>query len=233
MRTDFQSRHVVVTGGTGALGSAAVGELLARGAVCHVPALTDAEVAAFAHKGHDRVRIVSGVDLTNEQAVASLYEGLGGPLWASLHVAGGFRMAPIERTTTEDYQTMMSMNALTCFLCCREAARRMIGGGRIVNVGARPALFAELGGGMAAYVASKAAVVALTQALASELAPRGILVNAVIPSILDTPANRKAMPDADHAKWPSVSDVARVIADLASPENTVVRAGLVPVYGQS
>lgn len=233
MRTDFQNRHVVVTGGTGALGSALVGELLGRGAVCHVPALTDLEVASFEHNGHDRVRVVSGVDLANEDAVASFYEAVGGLLWASLHIAGGFRMAPIEETSIEDYQTMMSMNALTCFLCCREAARRMTGGGRIVNVGARPALFAELGGGMAAYVASKAAVLALTQVLASELAPRGILVNAVVPSILDTPANRKAMPDADHSRWPALADVARVIADLASPESRVVRAALVPVYGQS
>jgi len=86
---------------------------------------------------------------------------------------------------------------------------------------------------MVPYTASKAAVAALTQALAEEVAGRGILVNAVVPSIMDTPANRKAMPDADHARWPKVDEVAATIAFLVSPQNTVTRGGLVPVYGRS
>ena len=106
-------------------------------------------------------------------------------------------------------------------------------GGRIVNVAARPALEWRSGAGMVAYAASKAAVAALTAALAEEVAKDGILVNAVAPSIMDTPANRTAMPKANYNLWPKVVEVAATIMFLASPENRVTRGGIVPVYGQS
>ena len=106
-------------------------------------------------------------------------------------------------------------------------------GGRIVNVAARPALEPRLGAGMVAYTAAKAAVAAITQSLAEELARDGIWVNAVAPSILDTPANRAAMPDSDHAAWPGLDHVAETIAFLASPDNHVARGGVIPVYGRS
>jgi NAD(P)-dependent dehydrogenase (short-subunit alcohol dehydrogenase family) len=125
---------------------------------------------------------------------------------------------------------------VSCFLCCRAAVKaiaRTGRGGRIVNVAARPALEWRTGAGMTAYAASKAAVAALTAALAEEVAKNGILVNAVAPSIMDTPANRKAMPKADHSAWPKVDEVAATIAFLASPDNAVTRGGVIPVYGQS
>jgi NAD(P)-dependent dehydrogenase (short-subunit alcohol dehydrogenase family) len=127
------------------------------------------------------------------------------------------------------------MNFVTCFLCCRAAVSAMTKGegGRIVNVAARPALEWRSGAGMAAYTASKAAVAALTVALAEEVAKQGILVNAIAPSILDTPANRQAMPKADHAAWPKVEEVAQTVLFLASPENRVTRGAVVPVYGKS
>ena len=106
-------------------------------------------------------------------------------------------------------------------------------GGRIVNTAARPALEWRTGAGMTAYTASKAAVAALTAALAEEVAKAGILVNAVAPSIMDTPANRNGMPKADHALWPKVEEVAATIVFLASPENRVTRGAIVPVYGKS
>src|SRR5207253_859201 len=130
----------------------------------------------------------------------------------------------------------LDMNFLTCFLCCRAAVNAMTrtgAGGRIVNVAARPALEWRSGAGMTAYTASKAAVAALTVALAEEVAKDGILVNAVAPSIMDTPANRQAMPKADHAGWPKVEEVAATIAFLASPDNRVTRGGVVPVYGRA
>ncbi|MGE3994876.1 MAG: SDR family oxidoreductase, partial [Variibacter sp.] len=128
----------------------------------------------------------------------------------------------------------IDMNLMTCLFCCRGAVRAMgTGGGRIVNIAARPALEWRAGAGMAAYAASKAAVAALTAALAEEVAKQGILVNAVAPSIMDTPANRKAMPKADFAAWPKVEEVARTILFLASPENAVTRGAVVPVYGRS
>src|SRR5580765_4242174 len=112
----------------------------------------------------------------------------------------------------------VNMNFVTAFLCCRAAVNiisRNDAGGRIVNVAARPALEWRSGTGMAAYTASKSAVAALTVALAEEVARLGILVNAVAPSTMDTPANRKAMPQADPAGWAKVEDVAATIIFLA------------------
>jgi NAD(P)-dependent dehydrogenase (short-subunit alcohol dehydrogenase family) len=123
---------------------------------------------------------------------------------------------------------------VAAFLCCREAVKAMRGrGGRIVNVAAQPGVEPRRGAGMASYAASKAAVAALTLSLAEEVGAEGIWVNAVVPSIMDTEANRKAMPSAEHAKWPKLSEVAATIAFLASPQNAVTRAALVPVYGRS
>ncbi len=104
-------------------------------------------------------------------------------------------------------------------------------GGRIVNVAAKPALVPTAD--LVTYAATKAAVAALTQGLAEELAGRRIWVNAVVPSVMDTAANRESMPDADHEAWPKVEEVARTIAFLASPANAVTRGALVPVYGRS
>jgi NAD(P)-dependent dehydrogenase (short-subunit alcohol dehydrogenase family) len=230
---DFQNRHVVVTGGTGALGGAVVGALVAAGAVCHVPYLVAAEAEHFPLKDHARVKLTAAIDLTDEAAVAHLYGGVSG-LWASIHLAGGFAMSAVAATSKADLMKQVSLNLVTAFLCCGAAVNAMAGaGGRIVNVAARPALEWRTGAGMAAYTASKAGVAALTAALAEEVAKSGILVNAVAPSIMDTPANRAAMPQADFAAWPKVEEVAATILFLASPDNKVSRGGIVPVYGRS
>ncbi|MGE0260991.1 MAG: SDR family oxidoreductase, partial [Alphaproteobacteria bacterium] len=104
-------------------------------------------------------------------------------------------------------------------------------GGRIVNVAARPGIEPRLGSGMVAYATAKAAVAAMTEALGQETAGEEIWINAVAPSILDTPANRAAMPDADHSQWVKPDAVAEVIAFLASPDNRVTRGAVIPVYG--
>jgi NAD(P)-dependent dehydrogenase (short-subunit alcohol dehydrogenase family) len=141
-------------------------------------------------------------------------------------------MGPITEASLETWDHLMRMNASTCFLCCREAVRTLEGGeGRIVNVAARPAIVPT--GQMSAYAASKAAVAALTLSLAEELAGSGIWVNAIVPSIIDTAANRAAMPDADRGAWPTPAAIAETIAFLASPQNAVTRGALVPVYGKS
>ena len=113
------------------------------------------------------------------------------------------------------------------------AFRRTGGGGRIVNVAARHAIEPRGGANMTAYTATKGGLAALTQALAEEVAKDGVLVNAVAPSIMDTAANRKAMPKADHAAWPKVDEVAATVVFLASPDNRVTRGAVVPVYGKS
>lgn len=227
----FQGKKVVVTGGTGALGSAVTSRLLALGASVHIPTFDEKEAQRFALKDHADVHLVPRMDLTDEDLVARFYQGVG-PLWASIHVAGGFDMSPVLETSAAAFDKQMNMNALTCFLCSREAVRHMQGGGRIVNVAARPGLEPRQGAGMVAYAASKAAVAAMTQAMGEEFASQGIWVNAVAPSILDTAANRAAMPDADHASWPKVDEVAATIVYLASPENGAARGGVVPVYGR-
>jgi NAD(P)-dependent dehydrogenase (short-subunit alcohol dehydrogenase family) len=129
---------------------------------------------------------------------------------------------------------MLNTNFVTCYLSCRAAVQRFATtGGRIVNVTARPGLEPRLGAGMAPYAASKAAVAAFTQALAAEVAKQNVLVNAVVPSIIDTPANRAAMPKADHAAWPKPDEIAATIAFLASPQNRVTTGALVAVSGRT
>lgn len=231
---DFAGRHVIITGGAGALGTAVTGLLLKAGAHCRIPYRRAADAERFAYRSHERVTMIGDSDLADEAAVARLYDGV--PLWASIHLAGGFAAAPLAKTGKADFAAQIETNLTSCFLCCREAVRAMQAsgnGGRIVNVAARPALEWRSGAGMAAYTASKAGVAALTAALAEEVAKDGILVNAVAPSIMDTPANRKAMPKADFNAWPKVEEVAATIAFLASPDNRVSRGGIVPVYGKS
>ncbi|MBM4111895.1 MAG: SDR family NAD(P)-dependent oxidoreductase [Phycisphaerae bacterium] len=243
--------QVVVSGGSGALGAAVVASFVERGASVTV-------LDRFAPKpfsARERVHAMQ-VDLTDERAVTAAFAGLR-RLDASIHCAGGFDMKAIAETSLADLDAMWRMNAASCFLACREAVRAMRrtremqardarAGGRskaapaeatpgaapqgwIVNVAARPAL--QPAGGMLAYSMSKAAVANLTQSLAAEVLAEGILVNAIVPSIMDTPANRRAMPTADHSKWPRVEEVARVIRALASPSNRTTSGALVPVYG--
>jgi NAD(P)-dependent dehydrogenase (short-subunit alcohol dehydrogenase family) len=227
----FADQTVIVTGGTGALGRAVVGTLLAAGARCRVPYVVDAEAATFPHK--DGVTLVPRCELTNEDDIARLYDGVT-DLWASIHIAGGFAMGPVAETDKTGMLHMLNINFVSCYLCCRAAVQGFgTAGGRIVNVAARPGIEPRLGAGMAPYAASKAAVAAFTQALAAEVAGRGVLVNAVAPSIIDTPANRAAMPKADHAAWPKPAEIAATIAFLASAENKVTTGGVVPVPGRT
>ena len=224
---DFAGRRIVVTGGAGSLGKAVVKAFVGAGAVCHVPLrseprepLPEGAVAA------------AGVDLTDEAAVSRFYEDLP-PLWASVHVAGGFLGGAFTETSRKDLDAQLGVNLVTAFLCCREAVKRLrlAGGGRIVNVGSRASEAPS--GGTAAYTVSKAGVAALTRALAEEVRKDGILVNAVLPSTIDTPANRAAMPKAVQDRWAEPDDIARAILWLASPENVLTSGALVPVYGNA
>jgi NAD(P)-dependent dehydrogenase (short-subunit alcohol dehydrogenase family) len=210
----MQGRHVVVTGGKGALGGAVVAWLEARGATVHVPD-------------------IASVDLSREPDAVGYYAALP-PLWASIQLAGGFAMAAIAETSLAAFESQWRINTVTCFLACREAVRsirRTGAGGRIVNVAARPVV--QPVAGMSGYAAAKAGVAALTQGLAAELAGDRILVNAVLPSVIDTPANRAAMPQADHASWPKPGEIAEAIGFLASPDNALTSGALVPVYGRA
>jgi NAD(P)-dependent dehydrogenase (short-subunit alcohol dehydrogenase family) len=232
---DYRDRNVLVTGGTGALGTAVVAALIEAGATCHVPWLHEGEAQRFGLRDQKQVRLIGSVELTDEAAVGRLFGSIQ-PLWASIHIAGGFAMAPLAKTDKAGVMQLLDTNLVSCFLCCSAAVNAMGHsgqGGRIVNVAARHALEWRSGAGMVAYTASKAAVAALTVALSEEVAKEGILVNAVAPSIMDTAANRAAMPKADYKAWPKVEEVAATILFLASPENKVTRGAIVPVYGRS
>ncbi len=231
---DFRDRNVIVTGGTGALGAAVVSILLKSGATCHVPYYIDLEERNYVHRAHPRVKLVAGANITSQTVVERIYDGVP-KLWASIHLAGGFAASLVAETDEAELMGMLRNNLVTSFLCCSAAVRRMkrTGGGRIVNVAARPALEPRLGAGSVAYAASKGGVVVLTQALAVEVVNDNILVNAVAPSIMDTPSNRQAMPKADYATWPKVEEVAAMICQLASPENKITSGAIVPVYGRA
>jgi NAD(P)-dependent dehydrogenase (short-subunit alcohol dehydrogenase family) len=229
---DYTGKHVVVTGGTGALGAAVVDGLLAAGATCIVPYRRESEAQRFDHRDNPKVKLVAAGDLADEAVVARLYDGI--PLWASIHIAGGFAPGKVADTGKAALMAQIEGNLVSCFLCCRAAMGAMTHlGGRIVNVAARPALEPRSGAGMTAYTIAKSGVAALTIALAEEVAKDGILVNAVAPSIMDTPANRTSMPKADFDAWPKVEEVAATILFLASPDNKVTRGAIVPVYGKS
>ncbi len=229
---DFSGKTVVVTGGTGALGGAVVAGMLKDGAHCRVPYIHEDEMKHFAHRDDNNVSLVAVKNLADEAEVAKLYDGTS-PLWASIHIAGGFADGKVADNDKTKLMSQIDNNLVSCFLCCRAALGAMKNGGRIVNVSARPGLEWRSGAGMTAYAVSKAGVAALTMSLAEEAVKDGVLVNAVAPSTMDTPANRKAMPKADFDKWPKVEEVAATILFLASPDNKVTRGGIVPVYGKS
>lgn len=229
----LEGRVAILTGGTGALGRTVTRHFAGAGARVHVPWIVPEEVETFRSELGD---LASGVtlhrtDLTDPGEVEALVRACverEGRLDILANLAGGFVYAPIEETSPETWQRMLEMNATTCFLCCRAAApaMRRQGRGRIINVSARPAVLRGAAG-MSAYAASKAAVLKLTQSLAEELAPDGITVNAIVPSIIDTPANRAAMPDADRSRWLPPEEIARVIAFLASDDARTVTGAAV------
>jgi NAD(P)-dependent dehydrogenase (short-subunit alcohol dehydrogenase family) len=227
MKQALDGRHVVITGGTGGLGEAVVGAFATAGAICFLPTQGPAPQTI---RDLPRTEFVPGVDLTDENAVEAFYASLPS-LWASIHLAGGFKAGPITSMTLADLTRQLDLNLVTAFLCCREAVRlmRTSGGGRIVNVGSRASDVPA--SGTVAYAASKGAVAALTRSLAEETKRDGILVNAVLPSIIDTPANRAAMPKADPSAWPKPAEIATTIVWLASPDNRLTTGALVPVYG--
>jgi NAD(P)-dependent dehydrogenase (short-subunit alcohol dehydrogenase family) len=228
----LKDKHVVITGGTGALGVAVVRALVEAGAHCHVPAI---ETSVPADRFPMGVSVTTHVDLSDEAAVASFYAKLP-PLAGVVNIAGGFAWAPIADSPLKVYQQQMSMNFLSCALSCREAVanfRKAGKGGRIVNISARPALNPRQGAGMTAYTASKAAVAAFTVALAEELKGENISLIALAPSTIDTPTNRKDMPKADHASWVKPASIAELIVAHIALSDPINSGAVMPVYGKA
>lgn len=222
-------RSILITGGFGVLGRA-VGEA-ARVAGYRVALLDRAPKPADLPAD---VVAIPEMDLTDpeaaEAAVQRAVDELGG-LDVLANVAGGFVWQTLEDGHTGTWELMHRLNLSTCLNACKAALPhlRASTSGRIVNIGANAAQKAAMG--MGAYTASKAAVHRLTESLAEETKGSGVTVNAVLPSIIDTPANRADMPDADPKKWVAPKDLAAVILFLASPQAQAVTGALVPVTG--
>ncbi len=184
----------------------------------------------------DAVTAVGDIDTTDEEAVVSYYKQLDqeSNFWASVHTVGGFAYSPVLETGASLLRQQFELNAVSAFLCSREAVRHLLPlnkGGCIVNVAARPAFEPRNSSGLLAYTASKAAVAAMSQSLGEEVASHRKWVNAIAPSIMDTQANRQAMPDADFKKWVKVEEVAKTVAFLVSPQNECVLSAIIPAYG--
>jgi NAD(P)-dependent dehydrogenase (short-subunit alcohol dehydrogenase family) len=229
------ARVAVVTGGTGALGRVVAQVLLENGWTLHVPWRTRAHADALAEAaGPHRTRLhLAGADVADAAEVERFFAGVdegSGRLDALLNLAGGFAAGRIEEGGAEQWEQMIAINATTAFLCCRAAVPRLrrSGDGRIVNVASAAALAPRAG--MSAYVASKAAVVALTRALAAELGKDRITVNAVAPTTIDTPEARASMPKADPSGWVTPEAIAGTILWLIGPgsgrvSGTIVEMG--------
>ena len=232
----FQGRVVMVTGAAGALGRMVAATFEREGAsLVLLDASAEGLRAAFGEAGGTRLPVAA--DLTDDAAVRRAVDAAlarFGRIDVLCNIAGAFRMGPpVHETPAELWRFMMDVNAGTVLSTARAVVPAMLaaGSGRIVNVSA--AASREGKAGMAAYCASKDAVTRLTESMAAELRDRGINVNCVLPSIIDTPQNRKDMPDADFARWVAPAALAEVIAFLASDAARAVHGAAIPVVGLS
>ncbi len=217
----MDERIALVTGGTGGLGRHVVAALIQNGIHVHVPWIDEDEVPDLEdHLGDPAGSLyLHPADVTEPDEVDALVQevekGSGRPPDILCNLVGAFAFASVEATDPELWDTMMTRNARSAFLCSRATlgGMRGRGWGRIVNVCAFPALLRGEAG-LAAYSASKSAVLNFTYTLAKETVGEGITVNAVVPKIIDTPGNREAMPDADFSSWVPPEEIARVISFL-------------------
>jgi 3-oxoacyl-[acyl-carrier protein] reductase len=225
----MHGKVILITGASGALGKVVAEAALARGARV---AGVDHAKAGIADTP-DRMEL-GGVDLSDaaqaKQAIDAVTARFG-KLDVLLNIAGAFSFETITEGNPKTWQRLYAINVLTALNASRAAIPHLIASptGRIVNIGAMGAL--QAGGGMGPYAASKAGVHRLTEALAAELKGK-VTVNAVLPSTIDTPANRAGMPKADFAKWVSGEELANVILFLASDEASAVTGALLPVSGR-
>ncbi|TMD85943.1 MAG: SDR family oxidoreductase [Chloroflexi bacterium] len=220
----------VILGATGGLGTAVVDAFATRGDRIIAVARSIAGVSELAAKYPGRVT-GDTANLTLRQDVDDLWERIdrvGVPRWV-VNTTGGYRGGKVAETTPDDFTTMMDLNLGTAWWSCRAAARRMAGG-CIVNVSSRSALVAEPGA--AAYAIAKAGVIKLTEVLAAELKSSGVRVNVVVPAIIDTPENRKSLPEKAMQKAVAPAEIAAVILYLCSEDAAAITGVAIPVYGR-
>jgi NAD(P)-dependent dehydrogenase (short-subunit alcohol dehydrogenase family) len=234
-------RTALVAGGTGALGGAVVELLLGRGERVCVPWRSENDAQRLRAEHADAVRDgrlrLSRCDVTDREELAAVLDVLGadwGPLWLACSVAGAWAGGtPVaELTDLGMLDRMVDTNLRTAMMVSAEGLRHMgDAGGRVVLVGSRTVRYPVAG--QAAYSAAKAGVQALVETLAEELRGSGRTANAVVPKVIDTAANRRAMPTADHDRWVPPRAIARVVAWLGSAESWPISGAAIPVYGDS
>jgi NAD(P)-dependent dehydrogenase (short-subunit alcohol dehydrogenase family) len=229
LRVDLSGKVIAITGAFGALGTAVaatLGEYGARVArLDHVAAPPAAPPLS-----------IGGIDLADEASASAAIiriAGEAGRLDGLVNIAGGFHFEKLDGGSLETWDSMYRSNLRTVIACCKAALPYLSksGSGRIVNIGALGAV--KAGAGMGAYAASKAGVAKLTESLADELKDRGITVNALLPSTLDTPRNRLDMPNADFSRWVPLSAMGDAIAFLLSRSGGAVTGALIPIAGRS
>ena len=224
---------VLVAGGTGALGSAVTRELADAGYDCTVTWVVERELERTREELGDAVEFVRA-DLVDpaggaEEAVAAVPD-----LEAVVNLVGGYASTGrVHETSPDDFDRLLRLNLAPAFNLARFAMPRLVerGGGAFVAVSARAAL--RPFGGAAAYVTAKAAVLAFVQALDADYRAQGVRANAILPSVIDTPANRRDQPDADHSKWVPPAEIAKVVRFLVSDDSGVTSGAAIPVYGRA
>jgi len=237
MDVSFEGKVVLVAGGTGGLGRAVSLAFLGESARTIVTYRSETELAALRAEAGSNASLLEAqtVDVTDEAAVRDLVEGIvrrHGRLDVLVNTvgayAGGIKLWELEKKT---FEQMLNLNLRSGYALARAAVVPMLKqrSGAIANVAAKAAF--DHGGGASAYAASKAAAVAMMDSLAEDLRGTGVRVNSILPSIIDTEANRRAMPDADFAAWPKPEELARVVLFLASDQAKVIHGAAVPVYG--
>ncbi|MCS6911911.1 MAG: SDR family NAD(P)-dependent oxidoreductase [Myxococcales bacterium] len=228
------AKVVLITGATGTLGRAVARAFHAQGAALALSARSPEALQGLAAELGGRCW-TRAADLTDGAAAEGLSQWAAaelGRIDVLVHAAGGFRMAAVHETTPATWDWLMDINARSALNLARGVVPIMKGqgAGRIIHIGARVALASEAG--LGAYAASKAALLRLTESMARELHEHGITVNAILPSIIDTPQNRQAMPDEAHNRWVSPESLAGVVLFLASEAARDISGAAIPVYGR-
>jgi NAD(P)-dependent dehydrogenase (short-subunit alcohol dehydrogenase family) len=239
MKVSFAGKVVLVAGGTGGLGRAVSLAFLAEGARVVVTYRSEEEFRGLEKAAGANGSSLEGqrVDVTDERAVSELVGrilGSHGHLDALVNTVGGYAGGTtLWDLETKTFEQMLALNLRTGYALSRAAIVPMLKQkhGSIVNVASKAAV--DHGAGAAAYAASKAAAVAMIDSLAADVKGSGVRVNSILPSIIDTEANRRAMPGADFAQWPKPEDIAKVILFLCSEDARVVHGAAIPVYGDS
>lgn len=239
MQINFAGKTVLVAGGTGGLGKSVSLAFLSEGAKVIVTYRNKQELTDLQTAAGSQTAQLEGIeaDVTQSSAIAAVVEGIVGRHGALDVVvntvgayAGGVKLWELEPAV---FERMLDLNLRSGFVLAQAAIPAMLkqGSGAVINVAAKAAF--DHAAGASAYAASKAAAVALMDCLAADLKGTGVRVNTILPSIIDTVVNRKAMPDADFAKWPKPEEIVRVILFLAGDGAKVVHGASLPVYGAS